>query len=71
MQDILMTQNIQLNLILFSYTQENVLNTLCYWLGTSHRGQYFHCHMQVLITGICKDPPSQYNMQHNIITAQP
>ena len=33
----------------FSYTQENMLNSLCYWLGISNSGQSSHCHMQVLI----------------------
>src|SRR4029434_6994371 len=35
--------------LVFSYTQEKMLNSSCYWLGTSHSGQSTHCHMQLLI----------------------
>ena len=35
--------------IFFSYTEEKLLDSFCYWLGTSHSGQSSHCHMQVLI----------------------
>ena len=35
--------------VFFSYTEENLLNLLSNWLGTSQGDQTSNCHMQVLI----------------------
>ena len=47
MQWILLKGLLSTNIL--SYTQEKMLNSLSYWLGTSHCSQTSHCHMQVII----------------------